>query len=100
MRSNTSVFFRSLTPGEYDYTTGNYDPDTPVETLRYAAVTDAKQETVRLLYGELRQGVLIVRLQDHYDTPFADLRIGDKIYKVDYSRKLEHKHIFYVTEVK
>lgn len=100
MRSNTPVFYRALTPGAYNYSTGDYGPDTPVETLRYAAVTDARQETVRLLYGKLQQGVLVVRLQSHYDATFDDLRIGDKIYKVDYSRKLEHKHIFYVTEVK
>lgn len=99
MRCDTPVFFRALTPGEYDYSTGNYGPDTVTETLRYAAVADAKEETVRLIYGELRQGALVVKLQSHYDAEFDDMRIGNKVYHVDYSRRLEHKHIFYVTEV-
>lgn len=99
MRFDTAVFFQSVTEGSYDYTSGDYNGDTITETQRYAAVTDAREETVQLLYGKLRQGVLIIRIQNHYAEDFTFIRIGTKRYQVDFRRELNHKQVFYVTEV-
>ena len=99
MRCDTPVYFQSVTDGRYNYTSGNYGDDTVTEIMRYAAVTDAREETVGLLYGKLRQGVLVVRLQNHYKADFDYIRIGSKRYHVDFRRELNHKQVFYVTDV-
>ncbi len=99
MRFNTPIYFQLTKPGEYDPNTGNYEDDSFVETLRFASVTNSGIETLNLLYGELKQGTLTIRLQNHYEEPFDRIRIGDKVYRVDMSRKLNTKHSFIVSEV-
>ncbi len=100
MRFDTPIFFQSVTPGKYDSSTGNYEPDTPAEDERWASVTDSSTKTMQMVYGEFKQGCLTVRLQNIYRKPFDKIRIGDKCYREDFSRKLRTKHIFVVSEVK
>lgn len=99
MRFDTPIYFQKITKVEYDASTGNYSDDIVEETLRYADVTDTGTQTLMLIYGTIKQGILTVRLQNHYDEPFDRLRIGDVIYKVDSSRKLRMKHVLVVSEV-
>lgn len=99
MRCDIPVFFRRNIQGEYDSDTGNYGPDIVVETKKRAGVTDAGADTLNLVYGEIRQGVKVVKLQRHYNDPFDRIRIGRKTYRVDMERKLRAKHIFVVSEV-
>lgn len=99
MRYDTQVFFQHVTPGMYDSATGNYGPETVTETMRYASVTDAGTDTILQLYGELRQNVCIVRIQGHYDQIYSYIRIGEKRYRVDVSRRLRAKQTFIVSEV-
>lgn len=99
MRFDTPVFFQRITPGEYDTVTGNYGKDTVTEKKCYADVTDAGEKTLRLVYGELRQGSKVVCVQNHYKKPFDSIRIGQKRYKVDGSRNLRTKQVFVVSEV-
>lgn len=99
MRFDTPVYFQKIIKGEYDASTGNYSNDIVEETLRYADVTDTGTQTLMLIYGEIKQGSLTVRLQNHYDEPFDRLRIGEAIYKVDSSKKIRMKHILIVSEV-
>ena len=99
MRFDTPVYFQRIERGPYDPTTGNYGPDTPVEDMRRASVTDSTTQTLQLVYGELKQGSLTVRIQSHYTEPFDRIRIGDKLYHVDMSRKLRSKQTFVVSEV-
>lgn len=96
MRYDTPIFFQSVTEGEYNATTGDYSPDTIAEVKAYASVTSAGIEALRLIYGDIKQGSLILRLQRPYNKPFDRIRIGDKNYKVDLSR---WKKAFYVSEV-
>lgn len=84
MRFNTPIYFQSVT-SEYNENTGNYS-DTITEVKRYADVTDSGVETVRLIYGSLKQGCKTIRLQVAYNKPFDRIRIGDKLYNVDFSR--------------
>lgn len=100
MRFDTPIFFQSVTQGKYDSSTGNYEPDTVEEEQCWASVTDSRTETVKMLYGEMKQGCLTVRLQNVYRKPFDKIRIGDKLYRVDFTRILRTKHIFVVSEVK
>lgn len=99
MRFDTLVYFVHVNPGAYNSDTGNYEPDKLEEVKRYADVTDAGTETLRLIYGELRQGIKVIRLQNHYAGPFDRIRIDRKLYRVDFSRKLKNKQVFVVSEV-
>ena len=99
MRYDTPIYFRRIIPGGYDPATGNYDDDTIIEVARFASVMDTSRETMRLVYGEIRQGSLTIHLQNHYDNPFDRIRMGDRLYTVDYTRRLRVKQVFVVSEV-
>lgn len=99
MRFDTAVYFERVQPGEYDATTGDYRADTVYSEMLYASVTDSTTETMRLVYGELKQGSKTVRLQNRYTAPFDRVKIGGKRYRVDRSRELRTKHTFVVSEV-
>ena len=98
MRYDTPVYFQRIKAGECNPDTGDYEPDIPVETKCYASVTNSGIETLNLVYGELKQGSLTIRLQNHYTEPYDRIRIGDKIYRVDMSRPLRVGHTFVISE--
>lgn len=99
MRFDTPVYFQSTKQGEYNPHTGNYGPDTISETKKYSNVTDTGTETMSIVYGSIKQGSKVIRLQNHYTSPFDRIRINGKVYRVDYEKKLKVKHIFVVSEV-
>lgn len=99
MRLDTPIYFQTITPGEYDANTGNHAAPTVDEVKKYASVTDSGVETLNLVYGEIRQGSKVVRLNARYDKAFDRIRIGRKVYRVDMARPLRNKHIFVVSEV-
>lgn len=99
MRCDTPVYFQKCQHGEYDPVTGNYAEGTVAEEKRYADVTDARVETLNLVYGEIKQGSKVIRLQRPYGKSFDRIRIGEKAYKVDFSRNLRSKQTFIVSEV-
>ena len=99
MRFDTPIYFQRVTKGEYNPDTGNYAEDSVTEDCIHADATESRTETLKLVYGEIRQGCYTVRLQNIYRKPFDRIRIGDKLYRVDFSRKLRTKQIFVVSEV-
>lgn len=99
MRYDTPVYFQRITSGEYDPKTGNYDEDTVEETQRYASIMDTGAVMLKLVYDGPKQGSLIIQLQNHYEEPFDRIRVGNKLYAVDFSRPLRVKHTFVVSEV-
>ncbi|WP_239462925.1 hypothetical protein [Faecalicoccus pleomorphus] len=60
---------------------------------------DTQTEMLKLIYGDIRQGSLTVVIQNHYDQPFDNIRIGDKVYRVDRTRRLRVKQSFVISEV-
>lgn len=96
MRYDKPIYFQSIQPGEYDAATGNHGVDVVTETQKYASVTDSGVQTLQLIYGELREGSKTIRLQRPYTGPFDRIRIGKKVYRVDFSR---HHRSFVVSEV-
>lgn len=98
MRYDTPVYFQKITPGAYDPETGNYGPGSVVEEKRMASVTSTGMETMNLIYGQIRQDSLTIRLQNHYEKPFDRIRVGDKVYRVDRARPLRLKYNFVVSE--
>lgn len=99
MRYDTQIFFQKSSPGAYDTETGNYEEDRIEETLKYASVMDTQTKMLKLVYGGIKQGSLTLHIQNHYKEKFDHIRIGEKIYKVDYTRKLRTKQTFIVSEV-
>jgi hypothetical protein len=99
MRYDTPVYFQTITAGAYDASTGNYGEDIVTEEKRDASVTDTGDETLNILYGEIKQGVKTVQLQNHYDKPFDRIRISNQVYRVDRARRLRVKHVFVISEV-
>ena len=99
MRYDILVYLQSIVPGKYDPETGNHDEDTVTEVQQYASVTSTNTETLNLVYGEIRQGSFVVRLQNRYTKSFDRIRIGNKQYSVDYRRPLRNKETFVVSEV-
>ena len=99
MRFDTPVYFLDIKKGKYDPDTGNYAPDIVEEAKLWASATESKVDTLNLIYGEIKQGCYTVRLQNIYEKPVHRIRIGDKLYKVDFRRRLRTKDIFVVSEV-
>lgn len=99
MRFDTPVYFQRITQGAYDEKTGDYGTDIIAETKRYASVTNTGADTIRIEYGELVQGVVTVRLQNHYTEPFDRLRIGDTVYSVERIRMLRTIQTMVCSEV-
>ena len=99
MRFDTPVYFQRITAGRYDPDSGDYAVGGITEDVRYASVTDTGDETLHLLFGEIKQGVKTVVLQNHYDKPFDRIKIGQKVYAVKRARRLRFKHSFIVVEV-
>ena len=95
MRYDTPVYFQEITPGEYKPRNGDYREDTIQETKRLASVMNTGEETLKLLYGSIKQGSLTIQLQNHYNAPFSRIRIGETIYQADVSRKLTGKAYVY-----
>ena len=99
MRYDTPVYFRKIAQGEYNTETGDYGEPTITEMEVYASVMDTRSAMMRLVYNGPMQGSLTIQLQNHYTEPFDRIRIGDLIYKVDYTRRLRVKQTFVVSEV-
>ena len=99
MRYDTPVYFQTIKAGAYDPSKGDYGEDVTAEEKRDASVMDTGDETLNIIYGEIKQGVKTIQLQNHYDKPFDRIKIGNKAYRVDRARRLRTKHIFIVSEV-
>lgn len=87
--------------GLYNEDTGDYDDvgDTCNEPI-IASVCDASDQTVKLVYGEMREGVLMI----HVPTNDIDIKTDyimykGKKYRIDKRRNLRFKTTFIVSEV-
>lgn len=99
MRYDKTVYFQRPGSRTYNPETGNYERGAPIETERLASVMDTQTETMILVYGEIRQGSKMVHIQNRYDGPLERVRIGSKIYRVDFKRELGEKQSFVLSEV-
>lgn len=99
MRYDTPIYFQNVTQGAYNANTGDYSDESIVETKCFAAVSSCSVETLKLVYGDLKQGALRLQLQNHYTNSFNRVRIGNKLYSVDYEKKLRTKQVLIVSEL-
>ena len=99
MRYDTPIYFQKIEQGKYNTETGDYGEPTINETEVYASIMDTRSEMMRLVYNGPMQGNLTIQLQTHYTDPFDRIRVGTRIYNVDYTRRLRVKQTFVVSEV-
>ena len=99
MRFDTRIAFVKAASGEYNEETGDWEDEEAIMTYDWADVTQTGEETLRLIYGEIREGVLTVRIQGRHRDPFDYILIGGKKYHVDRRRPLRRMDVFVVSEV-
>ena len=99
MRYDVWVYFVKELPGTYNDQTGDYADGDTREEYRLANITDASEERMQLVYGRIRQGALVVRIQGGDPSPFDYIRIDGKRYRVDRTRKLCLGRSYTVSEV-
>jgi hypothetical protein len=100
MRYDTPIYFQTVPKDIYDPTTGDHVPiGEPTEVEKYASVYDTQTQVLLLVYGGIRQGSKTIHLQVPYTEPFDHIRIGDKLYNVDFKRDFRQKQSFIVSEV-
>lgn len=96
MRYDTPVYFQRVIAEAYNAETGNYEKESLAVEKRYADVTESRTETLQLVYGEIKQGSLTIRLQNPIYSPIDSIKIDNKKYRVDWSRR---NRVFVVSEV-
>lgn len=99
MRYDKAVYFQTVEHGAYNPETGDYADGRVTEVKKYGSVSDTGTDTMNLIYGSIKQGSLTIQLQTHYTEIFRRIRVGRKVYRVDFERKLRTKHVFVVSEV-
>ena len=99
MRFDEPVYFVKDLPGQYNAQTGDYDDGDTQEVFRYANITDAGETTMNLVYGRIKQGALVIRIQGGLPGPFDYIRIGTKRFRADRVRQLRRLSVFVVSEV-
>lgn len=103
MRYDTPIYFVKKGVPVYNPQTGDYSDGETTEEKIYASVTDTAQDTLLIVYGQIRQGSLTIRLQNHYTNAFDNIVIKEGryagTYAVDKRRRLRTKEVFVVSEV-
>ena len=98
MRYDKQIFFVKEGEDEYNYSTGDYVTTEPIKDEVWANVSDTGTERMQLIYGNLKQGAITVRIQGKYDETFDYIEVGDKKYNVDAFRTFRNDQAFNLSE--
>jgi hypothetical protein len=98
MRYDKTVYFQKVET-QYNKETGDYEVTETTETKRQAAITQTGIKTIMMVYQQIPEESLTVRIQNHYMDDFDYIRIGDTQYKVDRRLDLPVRQVFVVSEV-
>ena len=99
MRYDTEVTFVVEKDGYYNPDIGEHAEPTKEETVRYANVTDLGTERSQVLFGDVKQGVKVIRLLRPYQKRWDYVLIREVKYQLVTSRKLRLKNTFILQEV-
>jgi len=99
MRYDTPIYFQTVTPGPYDESIGDYGAPVIAEESRLASVVTTDEDTMKLIYGGVREGSLTIHLLNAYKKPFDRIRVGSKLYTVDRRISLRTKQAFVCSEI-
>ena len=62
---------------------GDYTEEVIEQVTAYGSIVSTDIDTMRLVYGEIRQGSITMHLQNHIDFNFNRIVIDGKTYAVD-----------------
>lgn len=99
MRYDTPVYFRLETEGKYNEETGDYEDGTVTEKRVWASVSNTNEDMQKIIYGALKQGSITMHIQNRYKGTFSNIRIGDKLYAVDYRKRLRVREVYVLSEI-
>ena len=98
MRYATPIYFVKETEPVYDYETGDYIDGEPIKDELWANVSDTGTERMQLIYGDLKQGAITVRIVGKYDKEFDYIEVEGKKYNVDAFRTFRNDQAFNLSE--
>ena len=98
MRYDKRIYFVKEREDEYDYDTGDYVTGEPLKVEVWANVSDTGTERMQLIYGNLKQGAITVRIVGKYDEEFDYIEVEDKKYNVDAFRTFRNDQAFNLSE--
>ena len=98
MRYDQRVYFVKEGEDEYDYATGDYVTTEPIKEEVWANVSDTGTERMKLIYGNLKQGAITVRIQGKYEETFDYIEVDGKEYNVDAFRTFRNDQAFNLSE--
>ena len=98
MRYDQRIYFVKEGEDEYDYATGDYVTTEPVKREAWANVSDTGTERMQLIYGNLKQGAITVRIQGKYEEAFDYIEVENKKYNVDAFRTFRNDQAFNLSE--
>lgn len=78
---------------------GDWTDEETTKQKIWANVTDTGDETLALLFGNITQQSLTIRIQNHYDADFNHIEVDGVKYKVLRERKLRRDQVFIVGEL-
>lgn len=97
MRYDKKIVFQLVVNVYQD--NGDYSPNVESEHTEYGSVVATDIDTMRLVYGEIREGSLTFSLQNKVDYEYNRILIDGKAYSVDARIKQRVKEAFVVSEV-
>ena len=97
MRFDTPAYFYEDPTREYDTTTGDYIEKEPEKLKAWCSVTDSSANAKAIMYGNIAVDSLTLRSRTETTKPRVIVK--DKIYNVDYHRRLNHLSTYIVSEV-
>ena len=99
MRYDTKVLFVDGSGSEvYNPITGRNEKAEPIIEEVWANVTTLGTDRHIELFGDVNQSRLVVRLLNHYEKPYTEIRINGTKYRVEMTQKLRRRHTFIVEE--
>lgn len=99
MRYDYKVSFVKEGKATYDPTTGDYTEATPSAYEFWANVTDAGENAIKMGYGALKQGDLVIRIRGKLDADDYDyITLGGKKYRVQMVRTYRNQQTYVVSE--
>ena len=98
MRYDQRVYFVKEGEDEYDYATGDYVTTEPIKHEMWANVSDTGTERMQLIYGNLKQGAITVRIVGKYEEAFDYIEVEGKKYNVDAFRTFRNDQAFNLSE--
>ena len=86
MRYDKPIYFQKLAPDRYDPETGDYVENGATEIEKFADVTDAGINMLQIIYGSIKEGAIVVKIQQPFVKAFDYIRVDEKRYKADFIR--------------